>query len=196
MKKIENMKLYAANLMHTGAVHTASKSGLVSARQVTDPKGEEITTWTSDGNKETTNIAKPGSWILSKTNKETGQPSVDSNGHTNSWCVEDEVFKKKYDTDHPDENGNFRPAGGPQKFVELKEDVSFTAPWGEEMSIKKGGFLNVTNLDDVYGIAKDEFFETYEINSSTAAKADKTQERLSDLPSFGADEPAPDSPEF
>ena len=31
------------------------------------------------------------------------------------------------------------------------------------MNIKKGGYLVISNLNDIYGIQKEEFEETYEI---------------------------------
>ena len=45
--------------------------------------------------------------------------------------------------------------------MQINEDISFMAPWGEEQVIKAGSFLNVTDYDDIYGIAREEFIKTY-----------------------------------
>lgn len=41
--------------------------------------------------------------------------------------------------------------------------MEFKAPWGEDMSIKAGGVLNITGREtgDIYGIQRKEFNETY-----------------------------------
>ena len=48
-----------------------------------------------------------------------------------------------------------------QKFLELDEDTKFICSWDEEQFIAKGGFVNVSDLSDIYGIARGEFFDTY-----------------------------------
>lgn len=143
---------------------TAQKSGCVSARKVVTPGGEDLVTYTSDGNKETVNHVNEGDYILTSVDRETGKPVVDANGRTNSWGVGEATLRKKYDFSHPDVNGNFVPSGGEQKFTRLPEDVSFTAPWGEDMNIKAGGYANVTDPNDVYGIARAEFYQTYDVH--------------------------------
>lgn len=50
-------------------------------------------------------------------------------------------------------DGWYKPTGGVQKFLELTEDTTFICSWGEEQHIKAGGFVNVTDLSDIYGIA-------------------------------------------
>lgn len=62
----------------------------------------------------------------------------------------------------------YRPAGGVQTFMQVKEDIAVMVPWGENgadipLTIDAGGYLNVTNPDDIYGIAETEFNETYRI---------------------------------
>ena len=54
-----------------------------------------------------------------------------------------------------------KPTGGVQKFLELDEDTKFICSWDEEQFIAKGGFVNVSDLSDIYGIARGEFFDTY-----------------------------------
>ena len=75
------------------------------------------------------------------------------------------------------ESGIASPKSVPQKFVQIDRDVVIYKPWGEDgelvpQVIRAGGYLNVTNRDDVYGIAKEEFEETY--SSRNASTAEKT----------------------
>lgn len=47
-------------------------------------------------------------------------------------------------------------------FAELRVDsISFFAPWGSVMNLPKGSFINLTDENDIYGIARQEFFDTY-----------------------------------
>lgn len=110
--------------------------------------GERIETILANGTKETTNIANSGDWIVTNPGGET-------------YIVPAAKFPKKYEA-CPELGENwYKPAGGIQKFIELAEDTKFVCSWGEEQFIAKGGFINVSNLDDIYGIARDEFFNTY-----------------------------------
>lgn len=110
--------------------------------------GERIETILADGTKETTNVAAPGDWIITNPGGE-------------KYIVPAAKFPKKYEP-APELGENwYKPTGGVQKFLELTEDTVFICSWGEEQFIKAGGMINVTNLDDIYGIARDEFFDTY-----------------------------------
>lgn len=141
----------------------ATKHGCVAARHVLDPNGEDLTTYVQDGTVETINHANCGDWILTAVDPDTGKPVLDAAGRTNTWAVPDETFKKKYDTSRFDKNGNFSPKGGTQTFARLPEDVSFSAPWGEQQNVKAGGYINITDPEDIYGIARDEFYQTYDV---------------------------------
>lgn len=33
--------------------------------------------------------------------------------------------------------------------------------WGSDMKIAKGGFINITRIDDMYGISERDFYDTY-----------------------------------
>lgn len=70
-------------------------------------------------------------------------------------------FPKKYEAAPEIGDGWFKPTGGVQKFLELDEDTKFICSWDEEQFIAKGGFVNVSDLSDIYGIARGEFFDTY-----------------------------------
>ena len=78
------------------------------------------------------------------------------------YIISAETFKKKYEID-PNNLKVYRPKGGAQQFLRLDEDIDFVAPWGEDMHMKSGDFINVTDREkgDIYGIGQKEFFETY-----------------------------------
>jgi hypothetical protein len=143
---------------------TAVKFARIIARQGT--VGEEVQTYTQGGLLEKTAIValdektqQPG-WIATKVD-ENGEVIVDEFNHKNEWIIDDSTFKRKYEID-PENPGLFKPVGGPQKFVQLPVNVTVTQ-WGSEMNIEAGGWLNVTNLDDVYGISQRDFEDTYRI---------------------------------
>lgn len=123
-----------------------AKSARISARP--GKVGEEIITVMKDGHKETKNTVK------------NEGDMVATNPSGEQYIIDAKTFAKKYEID-PSNPEQYRPVGGPQEFITLKENVMFTAPWGEKMMIKKGGALNVTNMDDIYGIQQAAFQETY-----------------------------------
>ena len=71
-------------------------------------------------------------------------------------------FNKKYEGD-PDKGRHvYRPTGGPQKFIEIQEDV-ILEQWGGKMLVAKGGQINFTNPNDLYGISARDFADTYRV---------------------------------
>lgn len=123
-----------------------AKSARISARP--GKVGEEITTKMKDGHKETTNVV------------ENEGDMVATNPSGEQYIIPAETFANKYEPD-PNNPGRYRPIGGAQEFITLDENVMFRAPWGQQMFIKKGGVLNITKRDDIYGIQQAEFQETY-----------------------------------
>lgn len=147
-KKISDMKQYVAELMANGAKPVFyAKTARISARP--GIPGEKITTTLANGHQETVNVAKAGDMVATNPGGE-------------QYVIKAETFKKKYEID-PDNPKVFRPKGGAQQFLQLNEDIDFVAPWGEDMHMKSGDFINVTDREkgDIYGIAKKEFFDTY-----------------------------------
>ena len=123
-----------------------AKTARISARP--GKVGEEIVTKMKDGHTETKNtVQAEGDMVVTNPNGE-------------QYIVDAKTFAKKYEID-PTNPKQYRPKGGPQEFVIVDENVTFTAPWGETMRIKAGGALNITNPGDVYGIQKEEFEQTY-----------------------------------
>ncbi len=138
--------------------------------------GEEVTTWSVDAEgkpivervskvKEDEETKETG-WVVCKAD-ETGKPIIDANGHTNEWIISAPTFHKKYTQTEVD--GLYQPVGGPQLFVELPINV-IIEQWGERMKIAAGGYLNVTNLDDIYGISRRDFEDTYKFTDSGRVK--------------------------
>ena len=131
-----------------GPVRSYSKFARVQA--VEAKGGEAIETILADGTRETTNVANPGDWIVTNPGGER-------------YIVPAEKFVKKYEPAAELGEGWFKPTGGSQKFVQITEDMDVVASWGEVQHLKKGAYLNVTNLGDIYGVAEQEFHATYKL---------------------------------
>ena len=132
--------------------------------------GEEVISWSEDKNdnevKEKVATVKldektnqPG-WVVAKAD-ENGVAVIDKNGHPNQWIIEDSIFRQKYEVD-PVYPWLFKPTGGVQTFVELSQGITLEQ-WGEVMAIDAGGFINITNANDMYGISKRDFEDTYRV---------------------------------
>lgn len=139
--------------------------------------GDTVITWSVDanGNPIEEKIAQvkldpetnqPG-WIVTKVDEE-GNAIVDSNGMYNQWIIDDSVFKKRYEID-PENPILFKPKCGLQTFVEIKDNIILDQ-WGSEMKIAAGGFINITNIDDIYGISKRDFEDTYKLKDELEKK--------------------------
>ena len=126
----------------------ASKFQRINARPA--KPGEQIDTVLANGVHETSNVAQEGDYI------------VNNVGSPEQWIVRGADFVKKY---VPDEGnpGVYRPKGGPMEVFDVDDDIEGTAPWGESMRIKKGGYIlrDPNNYDDAYGIGKEEFDKSY-----------------------------------
>ncbi|MEI6170049.1 MAG: PGDYG domain-containing protein [Candidatus Saccharibacteria bacterium] len=106
-----------------------------------------ITTVLADGHVETTNTAKPGDFIVTNPSGE-------------QYVIDEEKFKSKYEP-ITNQAGHYKAVGTPIKAVQINSDVSFKAPWGEEMHMRAGDFIVDAGNGDRYGIAQKEFNETY-----------------------------------
>lgn len=142
-KEYVEMRLSAGDkpLLYAKTARVMARVGIV---------GEKIVTKMSDGHIETTNTVKSeGDMVITNP---TGE----------EYIISAEIFAKRYEID-PANQKLYRPKGGAQQFLFLKEDVEFIAPWGEKQSVKKGGVLSISGRDsgDIYGIQRKEFLETY-----------------------------------
>lgn len=131
--------------------------------------GEEVITFSVDsmGNEIKEKVAyvtlnentnRPG-WVVTKIDEE-GEIVVDENGYPNEWIIDDTTFRKKYEVD-PINPTLYKPRGGIQTFVEILDNI-ILEQWGSEMKIARGGFINITNADDMYGISSRDFYDTYQ----------------------------------
>ena len=149
MVKVADIKSYVQEKLEAGQKpQLYAKTARITARE--GIVGEEIVTKMKNGLEETRNVVK-----------EQGD-MVATNPSGEQYIIDAKTFAKKYEVD-PANPKQYRPKGGAQEFLFLKEDVQFTAPWGEEMDIKAGGVLNISGRDsgDIYGIQRKEFNETY-----------------------------------
>lgn len=113
--------------------------------------GAPLSTVASDGTQETTNMVTRNHTVVNNVGNDS-----------NRWAVDTPKFRKKYEQD-PLQKGVYRPKGQPMNAAQINEPISFTAPWGEEMNIDKGGYIlqDPTNPNDVYGISGKDFDSTY-----------------------------------
>ena len=162
-------RAYAQELLDGNALTLAAvKKGAVLARRAIE--GEELEVWTGDGNLEGRETAEQGEMILTRAD-ENGDPVRDSSGRINSGITAEEDFHVKYKLQDP-VRGLYVPAGSLQYFVQAAGNISFTAPWGEIQKIRRGGFLNITDRNDIYGIAREEFEETYQVMEMAGTDVD------------------------
>jgi hypothetical protein len=120
--------------------------------------GLKVVTVTADG-KETENVAEVGDIIM------TG-PSGEQ------YVVKAAKFDKLY-TDGP--NGTKIPEQSPRQVAAYTgtEEITFTAPWGQDMILKPGDYL-VKDGDGYYRVAKQEYEQTY--NPPGVAKSSDTSD--------------------
>lgn len=116
--------------------------------------GAPLSTVAGDGTQETNNMVTRNHTVLNNV------------GNTaNKWAAETPTFNRKYEQDRT-QQGVYKPKGGPMNATQINEPISFTAPWGEKMSIDKGGYIlqDPNNPNDIYGISGKDFDSTYKFN--------------------------------
>ena len=168
--RIVDAKAYVTEAEAAGRpIATAEKKGRVLARM--GRPGEELAVYSQGGTLESMQVVQEGSVLLTKAG-EDGKPIVDEHGHENTWQVAEATFRKKYEVPGgPIQDGMLaKPAGGPQKFMRVDEDIAVMVPWGEggapvPLAVEAGGWLNVTDRNDIYGVSARDFSDTYGITS-------------------------------
>lgn len=152
-KKIDNISEYVKEGIKSGklTVDEVAKFARIQARQGT--LGEEVVTNMANGLEETKNTVK--------IDEKTGEPGwIVTNPDGEEYIVEDSVFKAKYEID-PENPSQYKPKGEPVLSSSVNEHIEFKAPWGEDMKLEAGGSLILNGPNDIYGIQKDEFNNTY-----------------------------------
>jgi len=125
--------------------------------------GEEVISWSVDQmgkpiQEKVATVKNDTDYVVTKLD-ENGNVVIDEHGHKNQWIIDGVTFEKKYEIDSSME-GVYKPKGGPQIFVELSESIMIYQ-WGRDMIIAEGGYINITNPDDMYGISRRDFEDTY-----------------------------------
>ena len=152
-KKIDNISEYVREGIRLGrlTVDEVAKFARIRARQ--GSLGEEIITKMANGLEETRNTVTA--------DEKTGEPGwIVTNPDGEEYIVADSTFKKKYEID-PENPELYKPKGGPVLSSQINENIEFNAPWGEIMKIEAGGSLILSGPQDIYGIQKNEFENTY-----------------------------------
>lgn len=180
-KKVDNIAEYVKGEIKSGrlTVDEVAKFARIHARQGT--LGEKIITKMANGLEETRNTVVA--------DEKTGEPGwVVTNPNGEEYIVPDSTFKKKYEID-PENPEQYKPKGGPVLSALINENIEFDAPWGEAMKIEAGGSLILNGPNDIYGIQKAEFENTYA--STGKDKAEALKEAIS-LLGISKDEVAED----
>ena len=161
----EQMKEYVQEKLKDTTIIEAKKVGNTFAVQ--GVVGQEVITYEidSEGKEyvEKTGVVEldpetnePG-WILCKTGKDN-KPVFNQYGHTNQYIVADSKFKSMYEpsVDGPDLYSKSQI----EKFIQTEEDIVFETKYGA-MVITAGGYIDITDLEEISGISEQSFNDTY-----------------------------------
>lgn len=112
--------------------------------------GLRVDTYTADGRLETTNTANSGDVIMCGPSKE-------------KYVLKASKFNKMYTL--VDTAGVVIPEQSPRLVCEYTGDdeISFMAPWGENMILTKGDFVVKKSETEYYRIGRKEFMKTYQV---------------------------------
>lgn len=139
------------------AVRGARKIAFVSAKQ---HHGAPIKIEVRANGKETDVDVKEGDWIV--TNMDRNKQLIrDQQGSVNTYAIDKDRFDDLYELNEGrTEYGQVYKAKGVVDAIELPGGFDIVAPWKERQQAASG-FI-VRNGDDVYGIQRDMFDQTYE----------------------------------
>ena len=169
-KRIENIAEYVKDGVKNGTMplDEVAKFARIKARK--GKVNEEVITKMANGLEETKNVVK--------IDEKTGEAGwIVTNPDGEEYIIEDSTFKKKYEID-PENPEQYKPKGGPVHTAKIEEDIVFEAPWGGDMKIESGGSLVINAPDDIYGIQKAEFENTY---ASTGKDKEKVRQEVMEI---------------
>lgn len=153
-----------ACLANGGRVIKAYKFTPVLARVAAEE--EELIVYIENGNEEAREWIYPGDVVAKRANWD-GTVFVDSRGHMNIWKMNPDYFYFRYDIEHLVETETLcYPKKDLLVFLQVKENIAIYFKHGKDramvsQSVEAGGYLNITDIDNVYGISEIEFNETY-----------------------------------
>lgn len=168
-REVTDIKAYVKELLKINPSFRAVKTGFIAVKKV-EP-GTEINTWTANGNLEAPEVASEGVAMAVRVDN-TGKPVIDKYGHKNAWFIPEATLEKMYDEISSSKNDIkfYKPKQIPQDFIKINENIKFNMTSGPDktiipMTLLKDSVLNITDMDSIYGIAPEEFSETYKIIS-------------------------------
>lgn len=135
----------------------ARKVGPVAARRAEASERIE-SRWNG---KETSNVAKPGDWIVTSLAPD-GTPLQDREGHHNVYVIGAARFADLYETlGRSTPQGEVHRPKGVVRAIELPGGFDILAPWGERQQAPRGYLL--LSGQEVYGNNAETFEATYEV---------------------------------
>lgn len=166
-KKIDDSQKYVEDLIKNGTtIIDAVKrddSRVIARKGI---PGEKIETFTAKGLEmvDTIKVDDKGrpDYVVTMADKNGNPIVIDDEGHYNSYINTAEFFEK--DKEHIG-NGVYRQIPSPRKFVEIPEDIIISCSWDPEMRLHKGDLLNITDMNNIYGIERSAFETTHAITS-------------------------------
>ena len=149
---VDNINDYVLDLVQNGAkVYSGKKTATVHAEQ--GVIGDVITT-DIDKTENTVGVDEFGNpdWVITNSGGE-------------KYVVKDKVFKDTYEQ-AGDEPGVYSKKAL-QLLVPCEKSVEFTPPWGGSFTVEKGGYFTVNGYNDIAGVQKEAFEQTYKIVSQS-----------------------------
>lgn len=156
--EVKNIQKYVADKLKYDEeeIGLYKKYARVSARP--GVAGEKIATILRDGHAEVDpehpEIVSEGDWVVTNPSGE-------------QYKVSGAKFVKRYDVEAGvGADGKYAPKGPAITAMQIHEDITIYVPWGGDGSLipqhlRAGSYLNITDTNDIYGIAEQEFYETY-----------------------------------
>ena len=149
---VDNINDYVLDLVQNGVtVYSGKKIVTVHAEQ--GIIGDVITT-DIDKTENTVGVDEFGNpdWVITNPGGE-------------KYVVKDKVFKDTYER-AGDEPGVYSKKAL-QLLVPCEKSVEFTPSWGGSFTVEKGGYFTINDYNDIAGVQKKAFEQTYEIVSQS-----------------------------